>query len=76
MKNKEKQNVIGNDSIDHCGVDADRRDSYLATQQGVGLWPEWSARAGIDNPAHSVTAGAIVMMAGYDVRAGKDSLPG
>jgi hypothetical protein len=36
---QEKRNVIGNYSIDHSVVDADRCDSYLATQQGVGLWP-------------------------------------
>jgi len=36
---KEKRNVSWNHSIDHCGVDAARCDSYLATQQGVGLRP-------------------------------------
>ena len=62
---KEKRNVIGNYSINHSGVDADRRDPNLATQQIVGLWPERRAWAGIDHSGHSVAAGTIVMMIGY-----------
>jgi len=54
---KEKQNVIGNYIIDHCGIDADRGDSGLAKQQIVGLRPERRARAGIGHPAHPVAAG-------------------
>ena len=61
---KEKRNVIGNYSIDHCGVDADRRDSDLATQQGMGLWTERRARTGIGHTYHSVAVGTIVIMAG------------
>uniref|UniRef100_E6QT80 Uncharacterized protein n=1 Tax=mine drainage metagenome TaxID=410659 RepID=E6QT80_9ZZZZ len=50
--NKEKQNVTGNYFIDHCGVDAYRCISYLATQQIMGLWPERRGRTNIAYPDH------------------------
>jgi hypothetical protein len=57
---KEKRHVIGNDFIDYSGVDADRCDPDLASQQGVGLWSERRARAGIAHRDYSVAAGTIV----------------
>ena len=51
---------VGTILIDHGGVDADRCDSNLATQQVVGLWPERRHRAGIDHPVDSVADGTIV----------------
>ena len=61
QRNKEKQNVSGNYSIDHRGVDANRCNPGLAAQQGLGLWPKRRYRADIDYPDYSVFAGTIVM---------------
>lgn len=57
---KEARNVIGNHSVDRCAVYADRCDSYLATQQNLGLWPERWAGTDTDHPADSNFSGTVV----------------
>lgn len=60
MVHKEKQNVFGNYSVDHSGVDAGWCDTKLAAQQELGLWPEWRTRFDIDHRDRSVADGTIV----------------
>ncbi len=46
-----------NNSTDHCDSTADRRNTCLAPQQGMGICPQWGSRGGVDNPARSIFNG-------------------
>jgi len=57
-----ERNVDRNHSTDYSCVNAGRRNSELAAQQIVGLWPERRDRAGLAYPDHSVADGKIVIV--------------
>ena len=58
-----EKNVTGNDSIGYSGIDADRRNTGVATQQGVGIWPHWWAWVNLDRRTYSGTDGTFVIPA-------------
>ena len=65
---KENTNVIRNNFVDHCRINAARRYSKLASQPGMGIRPQWSDWYNFGDFDHSVAYGPTITLSAFFIR--------